>query len=357
MKNSFPSKILFLFLSVILGFGTFYANAQETNIKIATWNYMCQEDAFADGYGCPEEIILSMEKNHLSDTAKLTDKDKLEANLNRFGRIAKFLNNQDFDILLLQETEKISRDIIEKNSKFKVISLSNEEAVMMNTKSSLWKNPEIEVKPYALDLSSYPEFKDKVDGIACAVVSIKKEDGNTLQIYLISTHARASRVKGIDKIESFEKSLTSAIKKSFPDSEVIIGGDYNMDFHRKDVQKVFADAWRIIVPDGSDWFDGFTTQHETNFYGAFDGFLVTPKNSASVKFTEVKRFFVGFMPKYLGNGPIKGNGNDCGESILQYNSDYDLVRTDTNKIIPDCNARTDAMSDHTLVQVSIQINP
>lgn len=357
MINPCLSKISFLFLSAILVFGAFYANAQETNIKIATWNYMCQEDAFADGYGCPEEIILCLEKNKLSDTAKLTDKEKLDANLIRFERIAKFLNNQDFDILLLQETEKISRDIIEKNSKFKVISFSNEEAVMINTQSPLWKNPDCSIKSYALDLSPYTEFNDKVDGVACAVVNFKKEDAKTMQIHLISTHARASRVKSIDKIKSFEKSLTSTIKKVFPDSEVIIGGDYNMDFHKKDVQNAFADNWKIIVPlQKADWFEGFTTQHETNFYGAFDGFLVTPKNSESVKFTEVKRFFVGFMPKYLGTGPIKGNGNECGDSILQYNSDYDLVRMDTKKIIPECNARTDAMSDHTLVQISIQIN-
>jgi len=82
MKNQITRKLIIFLCLFLSGF----AFGNEMKINVATWNHMCQGDAFADEWGTPEETILCMEKYKLSSPDQITDTQKLEANTARYKR-------------------------------------------------------------------------------------------------------------------------------------------------------------------------------------------------------------------------------------------------------------------------------
>ncbi|CAK4073366.1 unnamed protein product [Aphanomyces euteiches] len=324
------------------------AVAAASSIQMLTMNTLCVDDSFNTGWGTVGE----MQRRDELVASGLSDAEARAFLLKtRYERVANFLRDaqrthnvlalQEMDLLDVSSPEYLLKHFAVENGPWKVAcnvaSPTEQEMVLINTDElRLVKN------------SSWTE-----EGVVGCAAKVEFVHGTDAPLTLMSFHMKAGFIRNPDKLNA---TLTRFIN-TMPDddSAVIAGGDFNVNIpdlvaRLKILNSNYSWGHRT-ASNGTDL--GFTTQHEYNFLGAYDGFIT--RNYASRTHDSTKVWQQGFMPKYLGD-----NATTHGKSPFRYaGGPYPSVEGDLlfiERNLGAANWANVSLSDHMAVSSSFYSN-
>ncbi|KAF0701470.1 Aste57867_8046 [Aphanomyces stellatus] len=334
------SRVLVLVIAVVA------ATAAATSLRAVSLNTLCVDDSFADGWGTVGEMA---RRDALVASGNYTDASARQfLSSTRFQRVAGFLRTLQttHNALFLQEVDVpsvvdggehlLKYFAIESAGPWRVACMvagsAEMEMILVNT-------DEIKVVTNA-SIDNGP-----VLGCSAQVFL----GGHAKPITLMTVHMRASAIRNPATLNDTLQRFMDVMPQDT--STVIVGGDLNV--HIPDLVDRFARldnrSWDYRTAENTTGMMGFTTQHEANFVGAYDGFVTRNYDSSTTSFDRTELYLQGFMPKYLGNGTH-------GASAFQYaDGPYPSIEGNLNFNHHDLGKRNWAngsLSDHVAVSSS-----
>jgi hypothetical protein len=359
------------------------AMLKTMSMSAFTWNTLSIGDTFADDYGCKSEIA---RRDDLVANLSLSIAEAESRLLaERFTRVAAFLEQQikkSHSIIALQE--------IDYNNSASLLSYFTPETGPWKVACQVDNGSEIvmlivdtnEVEILAPLPNQLVNFDE--DGVlSCSAHIMARMSVNNKEsksIIFQSVHLAASFIRNPEHVNSTLAAMLSTVPR---DVSVIFGGDFNAHLYDLvatvrglDDSSSFSVASAVNETGSkhpSRWY--FTTQHENNYIGAYDGFLIRNLPSLSsykqpggvVRLAKVSEHEQGLLPKYLssataspygassfhyseGSYPVVA-GNLLFDSVVSHN-DNNLTVTTT---LSSQNYANNSLSDHVAISIDYVI--
>ncbi|KAF0717614.1 Aste57867_2195 [Aphanomyces stellatus] len=282
------------------------ATAAAASLRMLSLNTLCADDSFSPGWGTRGE----MARRDALVAGGMTDAAARQFLLStRYQRVAAFLREaqethnalalQEMDLLTVAGGEYFLKYFDVENGPWRVAcnvaSPTEQEMVLVNT-------DEIKV----LKNASWTE--NGVVGCS-ATVQLDSQDE---PITLMSFHMKAGFIRDPVKFNDTLVRFMNTMPQD--DSVVVAGGDFNVNIPNvvDRMTNLNGDKYLWAHRTADNETDlGFTTQHEFNFLGAYDGFITRNYDDQADDSTFV--WAQGLMPKYLGF-----NASTYGQSPFSY---------------------------------------
>ena len=323
----------------------------NTPFTVLTHNVLETSDTFSGAWGCPVEI--QRRDNLMKATGVSQQQAEDFLSRSRYERLAKFLDSlkSTFDAMTLQEAVPLCRASLEKyfneDSNWRLVCTDASGEVM------IWVNRNKVTKVH-----SSIAFSSPTSGCMAKLQVL----GSLETVTLAAVGMSSSAIRNPKTVRETLSILLNNVKAPDKVSPIIIGADFNS--HLPDLLPMVQSLdnsselfWSAHTASNSTGL-GFTTQHEHNWVGAYDGFLT--RGLSHKAHTAVLE--VGFMPKYMGG--------EYGPTPFQYgdkafpNIDGELEVG--HRLVPH-SAASESHSDHFAVRsklclvtdsvVSIEYNP
>jgi len=327
-------------------------------IKILSFNVQNAQDTFHNIWGCPVEI--SRRDSILQKNPSRTLEDvETQLTMERYHRITFFLKahkeNGVTAIALQEVSQSIPSllDIFDPNdSPWKIACKGGDSALLIDTTYIHILHTETYSKPIqgcSANVLYFPNTiseRIKLDLESSANHQDVANENTYHHLTLATTHLTAGDIRSSETVDQTLETLLSTVSNNVP---VIFCGDFNAHLpelrtrvHKMHNSRVEGKDWQIATVQNKSKVEPlfFTTQHEFNWLGAFDGFMYRGLNALHVDAIEV-----GFMPKYMG---IDGAFSYVEEELI-YLQIQNMQPKDTSytaKRIVENSAGSNSYSDH-----------
>lgn len=322
-----------------------------SSLSIFSWNTLSVGDTFADGWGAAGEII-RMENLATSENISIEQAEALLLS-ERYQRVTVVLNRarsmheviaiQEADLETVEGGEYLLKYFTPEVGSWRsaCVASNNDEQILLL------------IDTHFVNAIHSKNIND--NGVLGCSTFVKLHTGE--YVTLLNIHLSASMIRDPT---TRDKTLETLISFMPTDGRVVTCGDFNSHLPDllEDVIAIDSEHhhWSIYTASNSSMTSSrsffFTTQHEHNYMGAYDGYLTRDVVGGGIITVEVHEN--GFMPKYLGvdkdtygmssfrysDGPYP----DIEGELLFYGSRLD---TDSS------NQANASLSDHLAVSLTI----